>query len=191
MIGPHNIHAVRELQNNGIKVSIVSSCGDRRADQVRRIIMQNFRDGSMPEVYTCYDKVGQAGKSALCKSLGMSAIFDDRLDILRDCSQHGIETYHIRPPKWNWCPDTSFQTLWSAVQQYLVRHTKTNSYQKTALSDDVWQHDSRPKDAATQCGRWLEVAAPLPKYVRNDLDGSYLWWDQKSCTRHWQWQNYT
>lgn len=212
-IPQQNIDAIRDLQRSNIKVTILSSCGGRRAVDVRRAIQLSFQDGYIPEVHTCYEKTGDMGKSGLCQSLSITTIFDDRLDVLRDCQNRNIETYHICHPRRHPCSLSTFQNLFDAVQAYLTRQRGLASLSSPASSttdvpwhanktnNDVAQSEhtqfvgyrrnsfdnTRPVDNVRRYGHWIEVSRPLPKYLRHDHDGTYLWWDQKSTGSHWQW----
>ena len=76
-------------------VTVCSWCFQEREKEV----LDNLaRQSFFPELYNCFctrKRTGFKGKGWLCEEMGISAIFDDAADILKDALERGIAVYPI------------------------------------------------------------------------------------------------
>ena len=119
-----NQDALRKLLGKA-DVWLLSWVGsDSRDRQVKKDIGQKGHGQEMGTA-TCREKVGPGGTCHFAWDAGCIAVFDDNMQICKECTELGMEIYPIRTPsqQHGWLPaDNSYDTFPEAVEAFLAFH---------------------------------------------------------------------
>ena len=122
-ITQHNRSAMKELLEKGFEVVICTWCFTQRRKEVLATLEKE--DWFTKVTFTSTtERIGAGGKAALCNQYGCTTIFDDGLDIIKECHQQGIEVYCIRNPtlSYHWASKQGlriFRTFSHAARNFL------------------------------------------------------------------------
>ena len=105
-ITPGNRSAMKLLLEKGIEVVVCSWCFTHRRKEVLATLEKEDWFTKVTFISTT-ERSGAGGKAALCNQYGCTTIFEDGMDILKECHQQGIEVYCIRSPgkSYSWVSD--------------------------------------------------------------------------------------
>ncbi|CAL1166958.1 unnamed protein product, partial [Cladocopium goreaui] len=105
-ITPGNRSAMELLLEKGVEVVVCSWCFTHRRKEVLATLEKEDWFIKVTFISTT-ERTGAGGKASLCKQYGCTTIFEDGMDILKECHQQGIEVYCIRSPgkSYSWVSD--------------------------------------------------------------------------------------
>ena len=105
-ITPGNRSAMKLLLEKGVEVVVCSWCFTHRRKEVLATLEKEDWFTKVTFISTT-ERTGAGGKASLCKQYGCTTIFEDGMDILKECHQQGIEVYCIRSPgkSYSWVSD--------------------------------------------------------------------------------------
>eukprot|EP00435_Cladocopium_sp_Y103_P062866 s443_g24.t1 len=115
--------AMELLLGSGYEIVICSWCFSERKKEVLETLE---KEEWFPQVTftSTEERTGAGGKADLCQRFGCTTIFDDGIDILKECHHQGIQVYPIRKPKaeYDWFSDHGlpvYPSLADAVEKFL------------------------------------------------------------------------
>jgi hypothetical protein len=94
------------LLEKGVEVVVCSWCFTHRRKEVLATLEKEDWFTKVTFISTT-ERTGAGGKASLCKQYGCTTIFEDGMDILKECHQQGIAVYCIRSPgkSYSWVSD--------------------------------------------------------------------------------------
>ena len=119
--------ALRALQRAGVKVWVLSFCGQERAREVEQKYQTLLEEELVDTISFTWSRVGKNGKKATLENWGVEYLFDDSYQIIRECTEAGMVCYWIGPPQDPQAEYDAYPDLMAAVERFLEQHEPNRS----------------------------------------------------------------